>query len=178
MTSKKAYNMLPSPELDAALKDYIDATKTQASSLCPTERVESDLLTAYDQHFKKQTWYERVWATLWPKQCQVAASCAVLSLIFGVWIFLNLAPSMSDQPSMKAMNAHSLIAPEDSEKTLFVLDTKMFELEAGEIEVISTQIPHSVLATLGIGINPQIAGESTKAEIYMSMNKQVLAVRF
>ena len=103
-------------------------------------------------------------------------------LAIGLLVVLMLVnkPILIDAGGALGMNGTTIAAADELYE-----DIPFIALESGDVilkqdnmRIVRADIPHTMLASFGLPINPQVAGESTKAEMLVGDNDEYLALRF
>jgi hypothetical protein len=162
-------------ETEATLKSYNRALKHELQSLQAPASLEQALLTAFDQHFPKLLWYRRWQEFSWQLTTGLCASLVVLVLV------LNQTSPLVLIANQDAILDNSALETSDEmheEIPFLALYSGEEILKQDDMRIFQAQIPHSVLATMGVTVNPEVANQSSKAEVLVGANDEFLAVRF
>ncbi|MFZ6801307.1 hypothetical protein [Undibacterium sp. Di24W] len=162
-------------EIDLVLKPHNQALKRELQSLQAPASVEQALLAAFDQHFPKRPWYQRWQEFSWQLTTGLCVSLVALVLVF------NQTSPLAPKANQDAIADNSELQANDEmheEIPFLALNSGEEILRQDDMRIVKAQIPHSVLATLGVTVNPEVANQSSKAEVLLGANDEFLAVRF
>jgi hypothetical protein len=124
--------------------------------------VEKELMDAFAKRHARQRWYQRVPALQWAGAGGAAALAALLALA------LNARPVLPDGPQLVQRDGNGyFIALESLERIEHEPNPHMIE----------TEVPRMELASLGVPVTPENAGDSVLAEMLVSADGQPLALR-
>lgn len=198
--------MKDTPKLDDTLDDnyreHLDELKRELVNVNPPNIMEQDLLRAFDVQFDQVKWWQK-WGG-WSISGAVVASLMVAMVLFqspstyvgnmpnqevvvmsqSLKQGLQVAPvapvAQASNVSIKASESNeSQISQEMNTEIPFIsLDSKEVILQQDTMRIVQADIPMSVLASMGVSVNPQIAGETTRAEMLVGRDDELLAVRF
>jgi hypothetical protein len=151
------------------LKPHTQALKQQLEELLAPNRIEADLLIAFDRQFPKRAWWQ-VWdSAQWRITGGVAASIlAVLVLVKNPMAPNLIAPSVPPQAEGDLYEDIPFVAINSGESIL----------KQDSMRIVQADFPHTMLASLGVAVNPQVAGDTSRAEMLVGANDEYLAVRF
>lgn len=162
-------------ETDAILKPYNRALKHELESLQVAASLEQALLAGFDQHFPKRPWYQRWQKFSWQLTTGLCASLVVLVLVLNQTSPLGLIASRDvNQDSSELQTSYEM----HEEIPFLALNSGEEILKQDDMRIVQAQVPHSVLATMGVTVNPEVANQSSKAEVLVGANDEFLAVRF
>ncbi|MBC7453350.1 MAG: hypothetical protein H7335_06535 [Massilia sp.] len=142
----------------AALRDALHASNTPPA-------VEQALMDAFARRFAPRRWYH----ALSPRQWGVAGGVGTTALVAAMSLMLSLsAPPPADQQAAPAIDEGAeFIALESAER---------IEQEA-DAQLVRTNVPRAALASLGVPVTPQNAGEAVRAEMLVGADGAPLALR-
>ena len=153
----------PEPELDARL-----AALRVASSRLDTPRcVEQELMQAFAARFPpRRPWYRRMNVLEWGAAgvCAAVAVAVLASLLAPPAPYAGFA---SHAPLVRCENGGAFIALDSFER---------FEQEP-DPQLVETELPRTMLATLGLPVAPEQAGEPVRAEMLVAADGELLALR-
>jgi hypothetical protein len=162
-------------EIEVVLKPHTQALKHELQSLQAPASVEQALLAAFDRHFPKRPLYQRWREFSWQLSTGLCASLLVLALVF------NQTSPLASKTNQDAILDSSELQVSDEmheEIPFLALNSGEEILKQDDMRIVQAQIPHSVLATMGVTVNPEVANQSSKAEMLLGANDEFLAVRF
>lgn len=141
----------------AALRGALHASDT------PPE-VESQLMAAFARQFPAPRWYH----ALSPRQWGVASGVGTTALVAAMALMLSLSAPPADQQTAPAIDdGADFIALESAER---------IEQEA-DAQLVRADVPRAALASLGVPVTPQNAGEAVRAEMLVGADGAPLALR-
>lgn len=128
--------------------------------------VEQELMAAFAAHFPRRRWYH----ALSPRQWSLGASGAALAAVMALGLALH-SPSPID-PTVGADisgldEGSPFIALESAERIEQEVDPRVLEAD----------LPRTVLASLGLPVSPETAGDSVRAEMLVGADGSPLALR-
>lgn len=167
--------MLDVEQIDARLKPGFAALKQELAQLCPPPHVEANLLKAFAAQHPPVPWWRKLFAEPW-QWSGVMAMALLVTLVFlgapnmhGVNEFASaLHPAAQVQASAEVYEEIPFLALESGETIL----------KQDNMRIVQAQIPHTMLASLGVPVSPQAAGEYSTAEMLVGENDEYLALRF
>lgn len=149
MTSKH----LPGDGLDAAL----DLLRRDSAALETPRAVEKELMQAFARQHRPAPWYRR-WA--------VAGSLGAVTAALAVGVLVALQP----QPAA--------VVPAADGGDFFIAIESLESIEdETNPRMIEADVPRTELASLGVPVTPENAGESVRAEMLVSADGRPLAFR-
>lgn len=159
--------MLDGDQVNAQLKPAFAALKQEMHDFHAPASVEANLLEAFTRQHPPQAWWRKWFAEPWQW-----SGVLVMSLLVAL-IVLN-KPMLADTEA-------NVLAQDDH----LYEDIPFIALESGEnilkqdsMRIVRADVPHTMLASLGVPVNPQSAGETSRAEMLVGENDEYLAVRF
>ena len=151
------------PELDARLAQLRAALAGVDAPRC----VEKELMQAFTHQFAPaQPWYRRLGLLEW----SAAGVCAAVSVgVLGLLLVPpHLAGGLPDaSPLVRIDNGAAFIALDSFER---------IEAEPAP-RLVETEVPRTLLATLGLPVTPENAGEAVRAEMLIGAGGEPLALR-
>ncbi len=156
---------------EVLLSDSLAKLRTASTTLAAPARVEAALMNAFTSAHKAREVKRRWRAFL--AQWLVPGAALAASVGMSAWMVLApMARPMIDQSVELAANAAYNDAPFIALRSL-----EQIALEPGP-RVIETTVPRMWLASYGVAVNPETAGDTLRAEMLVSANGQPLAMRF
>jgi hypothetical protein len=149
------------------LASPFDALRSEMARLDAPRCVENELMQAFARQFpRKKRWWSKLATPRW----SIAGSLASTGLV--VLLFL-LAPQA---PHLRGGEG-SVLAGVDGGGAFIALES----LERIEAEpsprMVETEVPRTTLASLGLPVTPENAGDSVKAEMLVAADGEPLALR-
>ncbi len=156
---------------EVLLSDSLAKLRTASTTLAAPARVEAALMNAFTSAHKAREVKRRWRAFL--AQWLVPGAALAASVGMSAWMVLApMARPMIDHSVELAANAAYNDAPFIALRSL-----EQIALEPGP-RVIETTVPRMWLASYGVAVNPETAGDTLRAEMLVSANGQPLAMRF
>lgn len=156
---------------EVLLSDSLAKLRTASTTLAAPARVEAALMNAFTSAHKAREVKRRWRAFL--AQWLVPGAALAASVGMSAWMVLApMARPMIDHSADLAANAAYNDAPFIALRSL-----EQIALEPGP-RVIETTVPRMWLASYGVAVNPETAGDTLRAEMLVSANGQPLAMRF
>nr|WP_315475470.1 hypothetical protein [uncultured Undibacterium sp.] len=166
-------------EIESILKPQNQALKHELASWKTPASVERSLLAAFDQHFPKRPLYQRWQEFSWQLTTGLCASLVVLVLVFNQTSPLGLIAKQDANQGAHLDNSAVDASYDMYEEIPFLaLNSGAEILKQDDMRIVRAQIPHSILATMGVTVNPEVANQSSNAEVLLGANDEFLAVRF
>jgi hypothetical protein len=128
--------------------------------------VEKELMDAFARRFPRKRWYH----VLSPRQWSVAGgagSIATVALLAVMMPHLPAPDAATGAPRLAAGEGPAFIALQPIERIEQETNPRMLE----------TDMPRSALASLGLPVNPEDAGDSVRAELLVAADGSPLAMR-
>ncbi|MBZ2205749.1 hypothetical protein [Massilia soli] len=145
---------LPNDGLDGHLK----ALRSETEQLNAPPCVEQELMAAFARQHARRRWYQRLPRLALPGGAVALAALAVAVLV--------KAPS-GGPPLLQRGDGGVFIALDSLERIEGEPDTRM----------IAAEVPRMELASLGVPVTPENAGDSVLAEMLVSADGEPLALR-
>ncbi|WMW82003.1 hypothetical protein RF679_06875 [Undibacterium cyanobacteriorum] len=162
-------------EVDAILRPWIGVLRQEMQTQTMPSQVELALMAKFKAQHRPAPWYQRIGEMYW----QWASGIAVAILTLSV----TIQTSRLDQdwsPSASPI-AFGNAGVEDlhSENIPFVALGSGEEIVMQDnMRIVQAEVPHAMLASMGISVSPDQVGGSSTAEMLYGANNQPLAVRF
>jgi hypothetical protein len=163
---RKANDMASTDNFDPLLASPFDALRSEMARLDAPRCVEKELMQAFAQQFpRKPRWYSKLATPGW----SIASSLASAALVLLVFVLSPQAPHLrgGDRPLVGMGDGRAFIALESLER---------IEAEPSP-RMVETQVPRTSLASLGLPVTPENAGDSVKAEMLVAADGEPLALR-
>jgi hypothetical protein len=147
---------------DTRLDSQLDALRRELGPLDTPTAVHARLNAAFGRHHRRQR-FRRLLSQWLAPGIGLAASVGMAA-----WITLApLSPSDMDLVPPAAADESPFIALQSLERIALEPSPRLIE----------TDMPRTMLASLGVPINPEVAGESVHAQMLVAANGQPLAMR-
>jgi hypothetical protein len=153
---------------DSILDSPMAALRQEMARMNTPRYVEKELMQAFAGQFpRKPRWWHRFATPGWSLAGSFA-SVALVVLVFGLSGGGLRAPGAGD--------ARALVS-RDGEGVFIALDSaERIEAEPTP-RMIETQVPRSTLASFGVSVTPENAGDQVKAEMLVASDGSPLALR-
>lgn len=155
------------PAQEALLDARLDALRHATENLAAPPRLEATLMAAFKTHHAKKRRHE--FFTQW------FAPGFALAASVGMSAWMVLAPMARPALDMTP-DAMSLLVSADT-PFIALQSLEQIALEP-QPRLIETAVPRMWLASYGVPVSPEVAGDSLRAEMLVSANGQPLAMRF
>lgn len=159
-----------SAEQEHRLARHLDALRTETATLDMPARYDDALLAAFRSHHagrRKQSTLPGFLAQWFAPGLALAASIGMAT-----WMVFAPLAGMGTLPGEPYAMTGSGDAP-----FVALLSLEQIAAEPSP-RVITAAVPRMWLASYGVPVNPEIAGDSVRAEMLVSANGQPLAMRF
>lgn len=144
------------------LDGHILALRTAMDEVNAPRCVEKELMAAFARQHTRRRWYQRIPRGAWAG----AGSLAMLAVAAVAALSLPAPPAGGPQ-----------LVQRDERGFFIALDSlERIEGEANP-RMIETEVPRMELASLGVPVSPEDAGESVLAEMLVSADGEPLALR-
>lgn len=172
MNELEMHTQAKSPEqVDAVLKPPMQALRQSMGQLQTPALVEQELLACFAQKHQPLPWYKRIADAYW----QFASAAAVAVLVM----------SVSMQTGRLGQKAWVTAESTATDNILLHEDIPFIALESGvqialqeNMRIVQAEVPHTMLASMGISVSADQVGGSSTAEMLFGENDRPLAVRF
>ena len=145
----------------AALRAAMDAENAPPG-------VEKELMAAFAARFPRKRWYH----ALSPRQWSMGVGSSALVAVVALVLTLQTPTSLDADAGAVATAA---VADQDS--AFIALESiERIEQEANP-RVLEADVPRTALASLGLPVSPETAGESVRAEMLVGADGSPLALR-
>jgi hypothetical protein len=158
-------------EIGRILNPHTQALRKELQELVVPGDVEASLLTAFEKRFPKRSWWQR-WAAV---QWRIAGGVAASALAVMVFVKSPVRPDVID-PAVSQLTEMEGDMYEDI--PFVALNSGEEILKQDSMRIVRADVPHTMLAAMGVTVNPQVAGDSSRAEMLVGANEEYLAVRF
>jgi len=155
-------NDSPDPVLAAPLATLRGAM----ASVNAPRGVEKELMDAFASQFPRQRWYH----ALSPRQWQLTGGAAGVAMV----ALLTLMPArVAFTPPTPAAER---VATDDGPAFIALQPIERIEQEA-DPRMLEADVPRTALASLGLPVDPENAGDSVRAEMLVGADGSPLALR-
>ena len=154
----------PDPGLDTSLTALRCAMAAQSTP----PAVEKELMVAFAAHFTRRRWYHTLPSPLrqWRLGVGGTALAAALALVL----------SMQTPVSLDAGAGIAVYGVDEGSPFIALESMERIEQEANP-RVLEADLPRTALASLGLPVNPETAGDSVRAEMLVGADGSPLALR-
>ncbi len=152
--------------IDPTLEAHFAELRRATAGLNSPRGVEKELMQAFARQFApKRRWYHKLGAAQWSAAGAVCSAGALALL-------LVLSPG-----AFEAANGGAApVSAEDGAVFIALESLERIELEP-EPRVVEAEMPRTMLASLGVPVTPDNAGDTVHAEMLVAADGQPLAVR-
>jgi hypothetical protein len=151
---------------DPALAAPLDALRAATAHLDTPRGVEKELMAAFARRQAPRKWYRR----LSPLQWSLAGGAGAMAVMAMAFLLVLRAP-------LPAIDAGAPLPVIDNGGAFVALES-LERIEQEEApRMVETDVPRSALASLGIPVTPENAGDSVRAELLVSADGEPLALR-
>lgn len=153
---------------DPALAAPLAALRAGMAQIDAPPGVHKDLMAAFaSRHRPPRRWYQRLPGAQWPLAGAIGGAAAVL-LLFVLALQAPPPPTGAAAP---------LLARDDNGAAFIALDS--FERIEGDPapRMVDAVVPRTALASLGVPVSPENAGDLVHAEMLVGYDGQPLALR-
>ncbi len=149
------------PDLAAPL----DALRAAMAGIDAPRGVEKELMDAFAKQFPPRRWYH----ALSPAQWGVAGGVGSTALValLAMTMSLNAHGPAADGLAPLADEGPAFIALEPAERIA----------QEANVRVLETDVPRAALASMGVPVSPENAGDSVRAELLVGADGAPLALR-
>lgn len=143
----------------AALRSALDAQNTPPA-------VERELMAAFAVHFPPRRWYHAFSPRQWGIGVGSSALAALMALIL----------TMQAPAPIKAVEQTSISSVDEGNPFIALESIERIEQEV-DPQLLEADLPRTVLASLGLPVSPEMAGDSVRAEMLVGADGSPLALR-
>ena len=147
---------------DPALAEPLAALRSAMQAQHAPPGVEKELMAAFAARFPPKRWYH----ALSPRQWSMGAGSTALVAVMALMLSLH-APLATD---------HLAAASDDGADFIALASAERIEQEP-DAHVVEADVPRTALASLGVPVTPQDAGDSVRAEMLVGADGSPLALR-
>lgn len=152
---------------DPLLAAPFDSLRTALAAHNAPRGVEKELMDAFAKRFPPRRWYH----ALSPRQWSAAGGAAGLAVAA---LLLAMAPRLHTAPDAGAAMAGAAF---DQGPAFVALQSKERIEQETNPRVLEADLPRTALASLGLPVDPQQAGDSVRAEMLVGADGAPLALR-
>jgi len=151
---------------DSLLTHHFDALRRALAARETPPGVEKELMAAFARQYPKQRWYHSVSRAQWGMAGGLGSAAAVVTVLM---LSLHAPPQAGEGagPLAGFDNGAAFIALEPLERIKREPDPR----------IVETEIARTALASLGVPVTPENAGDQVRAEMLIGANGQPLALR-
>lgn len=141
---------------------HIKALRTAMDAVNAPRCVEKELMAAFARQHARRRWYQRIPRAAW------AGASGVAMLAVAALVAVNMSLPAADGPQLVQRDERGFFIALDS--------LERIEREPNP-RMIETEVPRMELASLGVPVTPENAGDSVIAEMLVSADGDPLALR-
>lgn len=165
--------MLDVDEINAQLKPCVALLKQEMQLLHAPASLEANLLSAFAKQHPTSAWWHRCLAEPWQWSGVLAMGLLVGLLIVNKPLLTSIDAQLYATKSLPPMQTEDW----HEEIPFVALESGETILKQDTMRIVRADIPHTMLASMGVPVNPQEAGESSTAEMLLGENDEYLAMR-
>lgn len=148
--------------LDSPLDSPLHTLRAATARLNAPPGVEKELMAAFAKQFPRKRWYQRLSGMQWGVAGGLG-SAAVVVLVFMLSLHAPVPMTAGDQAG-------------DDGNFIALASRERIELETTP-QMVETTVPRTALASMGVPVTPENAGDSVRAEMLIGADGQPLALR-
>lgn len=169
--------MLEVDEINSQLSPRFASLKQEMGQLYPPGSLEATLLKAFEARQSSQpsteVWWRKCFAEPWQWSGVLAMGLLVVLMIVNKPYFDSSGfPVATEDSSFESADALYEEIP------FLAIESGEMILKQDNMRIVRADIPNTILASFGLPVNPQEAGESARAEMLVGENDEYLALRF
>ena len=157
------------PDHDPSLAAPMAALRAEIERLDAPRCVEKELMQAFARQFPRRRWYHRLSTPAW----RFGASFAGVAL--AVLAFVMAPPIPGGTGSVDLIQP--LVGSDSSGGVFIALDSLERIEQEPRPRLVEADVPRTALASLGVDITPENAGDTVRAEMLVATNGDPLALR-
>jgi hypothetical protein len=152
---------------DPAQPSPFDALRRDMASRNTPPGVKKELMAAFAQHHRPRRWYHKLSSAQWGMAGGIGSTAVVL-MVFMLALHGQRTPRDAGVP---------LIGRDDNGAAFIALASfERIEQEPAP-RVVEATVPRTALASLGVPVSPENAGDSVHAEMVVGFDGRPLALR-
>lgn len=152
---------------DPVLAAHFDTLRQAMATQDAPRGVEKELMDAFAKQFPPRRWYQ----ALSPRQWTLAGGAGLAAAA----LLLAILPQMR-HPAPGAASPAVATAFDDGPAFVALQSQERIEQEANP-RVLEADVPRTALASLGLPVDPEQAGDSVRAEMLVGADGSPLALR-
>jgi hypothetical protein len=153
---------------DPVLAEPLAALRRSMASVDAPRGVEKELMDAFAAQFPPRRWYH----ALSPRQWTLTGGAAAIATVALLAVMLPRVPM---SPSIPAPGAEH-VATDDGPAFIALQPIERIEQETNP-RMLEADVPRTALASLGVPVDPEDAGDSVRAEMLVGADGSPLALR-
>ncbi|MES2315924.1 MAG: hypothetical protein V4631_00380 [Pseudomonadota bacterium] len=151
---------------DPALAAPLAALRAAMAPMHAPRGVEKELMDAFARQFPPRRWYHSLTRAQWGVAGGVG-STAVVALLALTLSLHAPGPGLDGLPGAGIVDGGDFIALESAERIA----------QEANPHLLQTEVPRTALASLGVPVSPENAGDSVRAELLVGADGSPLALR-
>ena len=151
---------------NASLASPLEALRAALAGEDAPRGVEKELMDAFARQFPPRRWYHELSPAGWGVAGGVGSTAAVALLAFTMSMNAN-NPVADALPADMTEDGPAFIALESAERIA----------QEANVRMLATDVPRSALASLGVPVSPENAGDQVRAELLVGADGSPLALR-
>lgn len=159
---------------DALLDSPFEALRGALAARDTPPGVENELMAAFARQHPKRRWYQSLSRPQWGMAGGLGSAVAVLM----VFLLSPPAPPPNPLPAklQKGEGASSLAGYDNGGAFIALESLERIEQEPAP-RIVETEVARTALASLGVPVTPENAGDLVRAELLLGADGQPLALR-
>jgi hypothetical protein len=149
---------------DPALAAPLTALRTALAAHNAPPGVEKELMAAFAARFPPRRWYHALSPRQWGMGVGSGALVAAMALVLTLQAPATLEPSLA------------ILGVDEGSPFIALESLERIEQEANP-RMLEADLPRTALASLGLPVNPETAGDSVRAEMLVGADGSPLALR-
>jgi hypothetical protein len=149
----------------ASLAAPLAALRSAMATQDAPRGVEKELMAAFAQTFPRKRWYD----ALSPRQWGMAGGLTSTALVAVIALSLNMQAPHTPGPL-------HMIAADDGPAFIALESLERIEQEP-DAQMVEADVPRTALASYGVSVNPENAGDVVRAEMLVGADGSPLALR-
>lgn len=151
------------PALDASFRSLRGAM----DQMDVPRGVEKELMDAFAMRFPPRRWYHKLSPTQWGLASGIGSTALVAVIALGLSL---------QAPTRVALDGPAAIRFDEGAEFIALESAERIEQEPNA-QVVQAEVPRASLASMGVPLSPDNAGESVRAEMLVGADGSPLALR-
>jgi hypothetical protein len=152
---------------DPALAAPFEALKSAMGQVATPRGVEKELMDAFAKQFPPKRWYH----ALSPAQWGMAGGIGSTAFVAVLALSLSL-----HAPNLTVTDGGATVRMDEGPDFIALASAERIEQEP-DAQVLAADVPRAALASMGVPVSPDNAGDSVRAEMLVGADGSPLALR-